>query len=312
MNGLRYQRGVVLVAVLWLVVLLTVMALGVSASSRYATRTMSSLVGATQARYLADGGVQLVLSNLMSVSESGRLLGDGETLEVPLPGGIVAVTVMDENGRVDINGAREELLARLLESLDVERERAESLAAAIADYRDGDELTRLNGAEEDDYVAAGLSWGPRNDAFTGVDELKKVLGMDDAVYRALAPNVTIYSRSAGVNPQVAPLQVLMAVYDGSVLALQRYVEQRRQNVRDGLEPPPPPDIPRRFLTRSQGNIYTLYAVGHTASAKRSGVTTTVRLRRQLSRRGIHTLNWQPYVDAYQSPADVAGNGPGAG
>lgn len=289
-------KGFALVSVLWLIVLLSVLALGLSYSSRQSTQSMISLVGGTQARYLAEGGVQLVLMNLLSRSPKDRLLADGETLDVELPGGHVEVTVSDENGKVDINAAREPLLARLFYSLDIEPIIADALADAIADFRDEDDLTRLNGAEDTDYLAAGRLEGAKDAPFTRVDELQQVLGMTPEIYRAVMPYVTIYSRHQGINPEVASLQVLTALSDDSPMTLESYIQQRRMNHRDNLPMPSPPVIDRQFLSRTRGVTYSLTASGVTASGQVSGMSTTVRLRRGRNRMSIETIDWQPFIE----------------
>ncbi|TNE75957.1 MAG: general secretion pathway protein GspK [Gammaproteobacteria bacterium] len=288
--------GFALVSVLWLIVLLSVLAMGLSYTSRQSTQTMIALVGGTQARYLAEGGVQLVIMNLLSRDTVQRLLADGETLDVELPGGHVEVTVSDENGKVDINAAREPLLARLFYSLDVEQTVADALADAIADYRDEDDLVRLNGAEDADYLAAGLINGAKDAPFTSVEELQQVLGMTPEIYRAVLPYVTIYSRHQGINPEVASLQVLMAVSDDSPMTLESYIRQRRMNHRDELPMPAAPVISRQFLSRTRGVTYSLTATGVTESGQASGMSTTIRLRRGRSRMSIETIDWQPFIE----------------
>lgn len=290
------SSGFALISVLWLIVLLTVIAGGLSYATRQSTQSMASLMGGTKAHYLADGAAQLVMMNLLSRTPEDRLLADGETIDVILPGGHVLVTVMDENGKIDINAAKETLLARLFYSLDVEQEQADALADAIADYRDKDDLQRLNGAEDEDYQAAGLSWGPKNSAFTSVDELQRVYGMQPEIYQAMKPYITIYSRSPGVNPEVASFQVLLAISDDSDLTLESYINQRRENHEHGLRPPAAPAIARELKTRTRGVTYSLKAVGITESGQQSGLSTTIRLRRGRNRLSIETIEWQPYVN----------------
>lgn len=289
-------KGFALVSVLWLIVLLSVLAMGLSYASRQSTQAMISLVGGTQARYLAEGGVQLVIMNLLSRNPSERLLADGEVIDVALPGGLVEITVSDESGKIDINGAREPLLARLFYSLDVDQPTADALADAIADFRDDDDLTRLNGAEDPDYLAAGLSEGAKDAPFTSVDELQQVLGMTSDIYQAMRPHVTIYSRHQGINPEVASLQVLMAVSDDSPMSLESYIQQRRANHQNNLPMPSPPVIDRQFYSRSRGVTYTMTAIGKTEAGQQSGMSTTVRLRRGKNRMSIETVNWQPFID----------------
>ena len=285
--------GFVLVIVLWLIALLTIMAMGLAYTSRQSVRSMGGLVAGSQARYLAEGGVQLVLMNLLSRQAEDRLLGDGEIVIMDLPGGVVEIVVNDESGKIDINTASSELLARLFASFDLPQEEADALADAVVDYRDEDHLLGLNGAEDEQYFSAGLSWEAKDSAFTHVDELQQVYGMPLWLFNAVVSHVTIYSRSKGINPQVAPLSVLLALSDEPPTILESYIEQRRENHLAGLALPPPPVIDSQFLSRARGGTFTITALGKTPSNHQSAITTTVRLKRDMGRETIETLSWMP-------------------
>lgn len=291
----RQKEGYALIAVLWVLVLLSVLVAGLSASSRQTTKSLEAFAGGVQARYLADGGIQLVILNLLDPLPANRLLGDGQQITVEVDDGKVDVVVTDENGKVDINAANELLLTRLFESLSVDEKKSEQLAAAIADYRDEDDLVRLNGVEDADYLKAGLTYGAKDALFTSVDELKQVLGMDQAIFNAIRPYVTVYAKSQGVNPEVAPLPVLMALSDDSVGMLESYVDQRRQAHKDGLPMPSAPQIDRQFISRTRGVTYSMDAVGFTEKGKQSGVTTTLRVRRGRNQASLEILAWKPYI-----------------
>lgn len=289
------RRGFALIAVLWLVVLLTVLAMGLSYSSRTMTKSAGVLVESTRNRYLAEGAIQLVLGNLLERQATRRLLADGEALDVELADALIEVVVSDEAGKVDLNAARPELLVRLLYSLDVEQSQAEGLADAIADYRDSDELTRLKGAEDDDYLLAGLPWESKDAAFTSLDELRQVYGMSEDIFLRMLPFVTLHSKQQGVNPEVAPLAILQAIADDSTMALEEYVELRRRNHREGLPLPSAPKVAREFVARSRGVVYNLRA--RVASEVSGVVEATVRLRRSRSRMSIEMLDWRPYAES---------------
>jgi general secretion pathway protein K len=331
------QRGFILVAVLWLLALLTVLAGAMTYSSRQATRGMASLVGAAQARHIADGAVQLAMYNLMSRTSSDRLLADGETFEIIVPGGRAVVTVSDESGRIDINRADTTLLQRLFVALELPEDQARSLADAIVDFRDSDDLRSSYGAEDDDYEDAGLASGAKDEPFTDVAELRQVLGIDEPLYLVIKPNVTIYTDSSTVNPDVAPLLVLRAISDDSVENLQRYVEQRRQNHEDKVTAPALPGAVQQYV--SQGNdsrggsnsrssrggtrgtggnrnssntaaatgdaTYTLSIIAYTDDGRRTGMTTTVTVTRDESQPSVRALAVRPYAEAPEEvvPAD---------
>jgi len=73
------------------------------------------------------------------------------------------------------------------------------------DWRDQDELERVNGAEEDAYAAAGLVVGPANRPFIMTEELLQVIGMSYDFYRKLEPGITVFSRVNQPDPAFAPV-----------------------------------------------------------------------------------------------------------
>ncbi len=299
--------GYALVSVLWLVTLLSVMATGLAYANRHHLLGVSGIVGGTQARYLADGATQLVIANLLSDSESSRLLADGETIALSLPGGTVEVTVQDEYGKVDINRASTDLLRRLLYSFDLEPDVADPLADAIADYRDEDDLKHLNGAEDEDYIAAELGWESRDAPFTETNQLRNVLGMTEEIFLALRPNVTVYSRQPGVNPEVAPLQVLIALSNMSPELLGDYIEQRRISHREGLPMPPKPQITNSYNLSRRGVVYFLGARSTTNSSGKGGLSTVFSVRRSRAEPAVETLAWQAYVLPEVTSAETRDN-----
>lgn len=89
----------------------------------------------------------------------------------------VEIVIVSHDGRIDLNAASPFLLASVFEAAGRSPEEAAALGDAIADWRDSDDLTRLNGAEARDYARAGRA-GPANRPFERLEEVAGVLGMD--------------------------------------------------------------------------------------------------------------------------------------
>jgi general secretion pathway protein K len=87
-------------------------------------------------------------------------------------------------------------LSALFETLGLGHEKAQSLADAIVDFRDPDNLIRLQGAEKSQYQAAGLAWGPKNGPFEDVEEVQQVFGMTHAIYDREVPSPLRRARSS--------------------------------------------------------------------------------------------------------------------
>ncbi|MBL8551354.1 MAG: general secretion pathway protein GspK [Hyphomonadaceae bacterium] len=123
--------------------------------------------------------------------DSGEALAlDGGALALPQQVGAGAVRLQEASGLVDLNTAPPDRLSALFVALGVARERAEALADRIADWRDTDDLKRLHGAEEADYLAADL-WPPANRPFELEIEIARVLGVSQQLADCLAPYLTV-------------------------------------------------------------------------------------------------------------------------
>ena len=116
-------------------------------------------------------------------------------INTDIDGVLVEVSATDERGKLDINATDELTLTNLFVGHGMELDEAELLAAAVMDWRDEDELERVNGAEEDAYLAAGLELGPANRPFMMTEELLQVIGMEYELYRKLEPGITVFSRT---------------------------------------------------------------------------------------------------------------------
>lgn len=205
------QQGLALVMVLWLVVLLSVIAGGHVTNVHTESRLAASHVYMAKSRAAVEAGINLAILDLLSAADE-RFWGlDGTTREVGIDNRRIRVAIRDASGFLDLNTADPTLLKALLDALDVEDDRRDRIVAAILDWRDADDATRLNGAEAADYATAGLDWTPANGPFSGVEELRYVLGMSDTLFDEMAPFVTVYSDRAGLNIEFAAPLLIEAV-----------------------------------------------------------------------------------------------------
>ena len=67
----------------------------------------------------------------------------------------------------------------------------------LEDFRDVDDLKRVNGAEDGDYENAGLPFGAKDAPFDRIEELQQVLGMTPQLYQALTRLLTVNSGASG-------------------------------------------------------------------------------------------------------------------
>jgi general secretion pathway protein K len=199
----RSEEGIALIAVLWALILLSIIAASLSLVTRTDARIARNMADNAAARAAADAGIQRAILDLMAPDAEKKFRVDGTVYDWRFPNSYVRISVQDENGKVNLNRASEELLVALFASVGVDPGTAQSLADAIADFRDADHVRHINGAEDADYRTAGLPWGPKNAPFEDITELRQVLGMTPGIYERVVPNLTVYTLGTAINPDLA-------------------------------------------------------------------------------------------------------------
>ena len=238
-GSFRRQRGVALVLVIWVTVILTVVAASFIMERRSEAMVVLNSVAMARTEAAANAGVARAIAE--SYRNDPTALDawkrDGSPHDWVFEGIPVRVEMRDESAKIDINTASEALLRGLLVTAGLNDDEASRLLDAILDWRDPDSLKRPNGAEEDDYRAAGLPYKPGNAPFQAQEELQLVLGMRPEIYRRLAPSITVYSRQPGVNPQVASRDVLMAIPGLTTEIVDDYIARREAALAAGQPVP---------------------------------------------------------------------------
>ena len=209
-----------LIVVLWLVVLLSVMAAGHSKNVHTDTTLAARQVQSAKARALAEAGINHVILEILAADSDRKLPVDGSLFTVRIGEDDVTIAIRDATGFVDLNAAKPELLEAALEACGVGETARRDLVDAVLDWRDRDDLRRLHGVEDDDYLAAGVAWTSRDGAFEAVDELKYLPGMRQSYYDCLAPFVTVHSGNGGLNMEYAPPALITALTGEEVPAAE--------------------------------------------------------------------------------------------
>lgn len=311
--GKRVQCGFALVIVLWAGVLLGVIAASFAFTMRVETRLAGNLVERAKAQAIADAGIHRGILALLSESPESRWVADGRRYELPFADGRVRIRLYSENGKVDLNGAPEALILGLVTAL-AESEGNESaspptaVANAILDWRDPDQRTRPDGAEDAHYRAQGRRFASRDGAFLSVSELNQVLGVDAVTYARLAPLVTVYSWAPQVDPMTAPRTVLRAVPGLDDERVDRFLSAREALYASGVAGVDSPgSLPlellspgARYLSRANSRVYTVDAEGELTGGARASRRAVVQLTGD-ARKPYSVVAWFdsiPLFDAY--------------
>ncbi len=284
------NRGFALIIVLWAGVLLSVIAASFAFSMRVETRLAGNLVERAQAEAIADAGVRRGILALLGGPRDPHWVADGRLYELPLNDGRMLIRLRSENGKIDLNGAPEGLIRGLMQALAAngalsDPSRAESIAAAILDWRDPDNRVRRGGAEDRNYKGSGLPFGARDGAFLSVAELNLVLGVDADAYGQLAPLVTVYSWAPQVDPMTATRQVLLAIPGLDAPMVDQFLAAREasyasQSADGGGSVRLPLELlstGARYLSRADSKVYTVDAVGEQRGGTRASRRAVIQV-----------------------------------
>ena len=122
-----------------------------------------------------------------------------------------AVLMRDVGAALNLNEANETMLRQFFSmGLRVDYAEADKIAQAILDWRDEDEIPRINGGEREEYMREGALVLPPNRDFVAIDELRHVQGMTPEIYTRAARFITLIG-DGDLNVNAAPEEVLLAI-----------------------------------------------------------------------------------------------------
>lgn len=201
------HRGLALVAVLWLVAAVSVIATGLMQTVRSEARALAQIQDVTRASALGESAMQLTLQAL--VLEAKQV--DRQVIrQIAFEGAEVAVLVFPLNGYLDINKAPIELVRQaLVVAAELPVARAEQLAQALMEYRS---MVGPNG---------------KPNVFEAPEDIMRVPGFDYVVYARVASLITADIQGSGrINALAAPPQVLRVLASGNDAAVAQFVAGR--------------------------------------------------------------------------------------
>jgi Tfp pilus assembly protein PilX len=177
------EQGAALILVLWVSALLGLVLTGFAFSMRVETDAAKNFRDHAQTVRLAESGITLALADLANRTPSGVAGVEAAPvwpvrLSPRFPSGRAEVVVTSEDSKICLNHASETVLRRLLQQTGVQDATLQdTIAAAIVDWRDADEVERPNGAESAYYRDRPVPHASKNAPFQRVDELLSVRGM---------------------------------------------------------------------------------------------------------------------------------------
>jgi general secretion pathway protein K len=303
------EAGIALIAVMWTVTFLVLLALVFSNSVQIETRSAIYHKEAAQASALARGGIEAAILEIAYTPvgepqrsplwtwENGQREG---TLR--FQAGNAKVWIVDESGKLDLNVAGREQLRRLFEARGLESTAAARLAEAIIHWRSPVAVDDPESAALEDYYN-GAGYPAAHAPFTSVEQVLLVRGMTRELFYGtvevtaqgtirpkygLGLDLTVFSGSAQVNVNYASEPVLLSVPGGTPEVAQDILQERRQGpfrsvgeMKDRLaEFVPDESLP--FLTTGESKTYSIISEGELEGSQ---VRRTVRAVVQVAPQG---------------------------
>lgn len=242
------RRGVAMMAALWLVVAIAVVALQLSLVAK--ERRQLGLAAADRGigRGAALGALAITRSRLETAlrnAPTGRAataLANSRSADpwlavdsiysgpVYVDSTLVQVYAQDLGTQLNLNQMSEQQLQTFFSYLIGDASKADQLSQTIADWRDLDDDKRPSGEERDGYIRKNLLALPTNGPFRRVDELLLVEGMTPEIYQAAAPYLTTFGTGT-VNLNSAPPLVLRAMPGMSDVILNNILSMRSNGQR---------------------------------------------------------------------------------
>ena len=216
---MKNQRGIALFFVLWVLTLLAVIAGEFCHVMRTEVNIARNFKEMTQSYYIAQAGLNQALVELIkSETTPFRPPAPEESQEVPeiewrinaeippfdFAGGQFEVRIENESGKININRADDKLLRMMLNSFSLDESEVDVIVDSILDWRDTDNLHRLNGAEDDYYEALPKPYKAKNGDFDAIEELLLVRGISPELFnRGLRDLITV---DMDANPARTPVK----------------------------------------------------------------------------------------------------------
>ncbi len=250
--SLRHNNnsGIILIVVLWLLMILSIMAIGLSRQIGVEIQLTRYALAKTQSRAAALSGLAYAMARIArdnglaggaegdTLYRCGFILDQDKTpadlfedipvgdnrfsIERPIGRGSALKTAVfgfgDEQSRLNLNAVgpqNDGILINLLMLLGQEQDVAEEIATAVVDWRDIDDapLNPAYGAENDYYLSLERPYTCKNGAFDSVEELTAVRGVTPEIFEQVRPFLTVIPEGGAlrINFDTAPHEILQAV-----------------------------------------------------------------------------------------------------
>jgi len=307
---LRQDRGIALLITLWVMVLLSVVAMNLLLSTRFGNASARNFKEETLAYYSALSAYEEAAGYLLSDKDLSVDFKDEEgifrtdTERPPVSGEkfygtmTVQIDISDEESRLNINTIGEPVVKSLFEHAGIPEDSIPELMDSLSDWKDPDDLHRLSGAESDYYEDLDVPYQAKNRPLDMPEELLLIKGFKPG-YLYGAEDIAgisslITTTGLGVNINTAPAEVL--VLSGMDPALVEAIMTLRTKEAGGMRVTPPSSSGVAFSTASWTFRIEVKA-GIPESGRTVKITAAVRRVSGLKGLELKTLYWKESIES---------------
>jgi general secretion pathway protein K len=327
----RRDAGMALISVLWVLVLLTAIVAEFAYSMRTEVNITRNFREATRAHYIAHSGViRAVVAMVKNEAKAKDQQNADEAAQDPIwrvnaaiapqrfGSGQFSVHIDNAAGLINLNTAGEKILRLMVTPLDISDTEKDVIVDSILDWRDSDDLHRLNGAENKYYESLPDPYACKNGAFDSVEELLLVRGIrPELFHKNLRSIVTTIpegktrhkvkgraSRRVAravvgqININAAPRQLLEALPQITTQQVQNLIDYRTDRDFISIEEiryligEQTFAVISPYITLAFSPYYTIRAEGRvTDSSVRQIIRAMVKIDRELPA-GYQIVSWQ--------------------
>lgn len=286
-------RGIALILVLWIVVILSMAVLSLSLLTRTEALTTLSFKEELENKFFAEAGIRRGIMELFyrHANRNQQVLiegfevfqCDGRSYTADLGDGHYHLRITDESGKINLNTLRDNngiILKNLLINNGVAEDTAGIIVDSILDWKDKDNLHRLNGAEDDYYQSLPKPYKAKNADFDSLEELIFVRGMTRRILqgspdrKGILPFCTIDSKTDKINLNAAPIEVLKAIPGMTDEMIQRILAYRDLSPAEKIQSIAgwlggDFNVIAPYVTTAESNVYSIDAMGYKDNEKRN-------------------------------------------
>jgi len=230
----KNNSGVILIIVLWILAILSLLALSLSKRSSIEISLIHNSVGKLRAYAAARAGVNYVESLLVkSKSDKDTLYQCGiklskdqspQTLfaqvkiddqlhfDIVVPAAVYGISpknlkffygLQDEQSKINLNaidGNNYKVFSKLLEQFDINSSDAQEIAAAVVDWHSNGTMpfkspdSSVKGAKDDYYLSQSPAYKCKNRPFDSIEELLFIRGMTKDLFIKIKDYITIFPK----------------------------------------------------------------------------------------------------------------------